>query len=133
MVMFGPSLRILATATHTPTSAAMIGMVHTSESLVCFLGTALDSGMGPGGVCGSAMCNLAQIGGVPDQSRVERLDRQHRQYYNRREEKEARPRLHRHQRLKLDQRGGKGVDEHVNHRPASDELDDPVHPDALPV
>ena len=71
--------------------------------------------------------------GIPDQPRIEGLDREHRQHHHRREEKQARPRLHRHQRLELDQRGGEGVDEHVDHRPASDELDHPVEPDPLRV
>ena len=44
---------------------------------------------------------------------------------------QSRPRFHRHQWLELDQRRGEGVDEHVDHRPASDELDHPVQPEAL--
>ena len=71
--------------------------------------------------------------GVPDQPRVEGFDRKHRQHHHGCEEKQSRSRLHRHQRLELDQGGGKGVDEHVNHRPAADELDDSVEPHPLLV
>src|SRR5580700_1850967 len=42
IVILGPSLRNLVTATQTPTSAATIGITQTRESLVCPLGTALD-------------------------------------------------------------------------------------------
>jgi hypothetical protein len=44
IVIFGPSLRIRATATQTPSAAARTGMIQTRESRVCFLGTALESG-----------------------------------------------------------------------------------------
>src|SRR5215469_7213075 len=122
IVIFGPSLRILVTATHRPTTVATIGMIHTSESLVFFLATALDSGIEPDGVCGSAMVNLLRICSVPNQARVERLDREHRQHHYRGEEEQAGPWLDRHQGLKLDQCRGKGVHEYVNHGPTSDEL-----------
>jgi len=50
-----------------PTTAATIGITQTIESLVCFLETARDSGIGPGGISGSAMCNLFHVDGVPAQ------------------------------------------------------------------
>ncbi len=38
IVILGPSLKTLVTATHAPTSAATIGMNQTRESRVRFLG-----------------------------------------------------------------------------------------------
>ena len=44
-MIFGPSLRIRATATQTPSAAARAGMIQTRESRVCFVGTAFESGL----------------------------------------------------------------------------------------
>src|ERR1700683_2514510 len=127
MVIFGPSLITRVTATHAPTIAARIGMNQTSESRVRFLGTFLDSGTEERvGGSRSGISNLFRIClyrtcSVPDQPRIERLDRQHRKHHYRREKDQAWPRLDRHQRLQLDQGRGEGVDDYIDHRPASHE------------
>ena len=43
------------------------------------------------------------------------------------------PGIDRHERRQLHERHDERVDEHVEHRPAPDELDDAVEPRALPV
>src|SRR5271170_3291555 len=116
MVIVGPWLRILVTATQTPTSAATIGITQTGEILVCFLATARDWGTGGSGVCCSTMYNLLGADGVPDKTWVKGLNRKHRQHHHRGEEDEPRSGFNRHQRLELDQGCGKSVDEHVDHR-----------------
>src|SRR5579871_2235273 len=129
IVIFGLSLLILATPTQTPTSPAAIGTSQTREGRVRFLGTALDTA-----TCMSSWSGIlapCRAHGIPDQPRVEGLDGEHREHDDRGEEKQTHRRLHRHERLKLHERGGKGVDEHIDHRPASDELDHPVELDAL--
>ena len=115
IVILGPSLRTLVTAIQTPASAATIGMIQTSDSRVRLLGTAFESGTEGIGVPRSGMLNLFRDCGIPDQPRIEGLDREHRQHHHRREKEQARPRLHRHQRLKLNQGRGEGVDENVDH------------------
>src|SRR5271156_1263027 len=132
MVILGPSLSTRVTATHAPTIAARIGMNQTSESRVRFLGTFLDSGTDERGGSRSGISNLFRTClyrtcGIPDEPRIERLDRQHRKHHHRREEDQAGPRLDRHQWLQLDQGRGESIDEYIDHRPASDELDHPVH------
>src|SRR5579863_1155113 len=131
IVILGPSLMTLVTATHTPTNAAKIGMNQTNESRVRLLDTALELGTGGIGVSGSGMLNLFRTGGIPDQARVEGFDRKHRQHHDRRKKKQAGRGRHRHQWLELNQGCGEGVDEHIDHRPASDEVDHSIHPDAL--
>src|SRR5215510_1641704 len=126
MVIFGPSARIRVTATQAPAIAATMGMIQTSESRVCFLPTALESGTFGGNPSPSAMANLSRACRIPDQTRVKGLDAKHRQHHHRREEEQAGTRFHRHERLQLDERGGEGVDEDVDHRPAPDEADHAV-------
>src|SRR6202041_342852 len=138
IVIVGPSLNTRVTATHAPTTAARIGMNQTSESRVRFLGTFLDSGTDDRGGSRSGICNLFRICllrtyRIPDQSRIERLDREHRKDHDRREEDQARSRFHRHEWLKLNQSSGEGIDEYVDHRPASYELDHPIHTNPLLV
>src|SRR5580693_1352725 len=108
IVISGPSLSTLVTATHAPTTAARIGMNQTSESRVRLLGTVLDSGTEERGGSLSGICDLFRIGllpayRIPNQPRIERFDREHREHHHRREEDQAGPRLNRHQRLKLNQ------------------------------
>src|SRR5580704_5658119 len=129
--MLGPSLKNLVTATQTPTSAATIGMNHTTESRVRFLDTTLESGTAGLGICGSGMLNLVHAGGVPDEPRVERFDRQHREYDHGREKQQTGRRLHRHQRLQLNQSRSESIDKDIDHRPASDELDGTIEADTL--
>src|SRR5205809_2001649 len=131
MVIFGPSARILVTATQTPAIAATIGTSQTTESRVRFLGTFLDSGTY--GAWFSGTLHLRPAGCIPDETGVERFDREHRQHHDCREEEQPGSRLDRHERLKLHECRGESVDEHVDHRPASDEFDHPVETDALYV
>src|ERR1700730_17006010 len=111
MVIVGPSLNTRVIATHAPTTAARIGMNQTSDSRVRFLGTFLDSGTDERGGSRSGISNLFRICllrtyRIPDQPRIERFDREHRKYDHRREEDQARSRLHRHERMELDQISG---------------------------
>src|SRR5271170_6447979 len=86
MVISGPCSRIFVTAIHTPATAATMGMTQTSESRVRFLGTALASGtlenFSVSGMLHLAFDFLCR-GGIPDQPRVERFDRQHGQDHDR--------------------------------------------------
>src|SRR5262249_2104262 len=102
MVIFGPSPRILVTATQAPAIAATMGMIQTRENRVCFLLTALDSGACGSDSWSSGMANLSRAARIPDQTRVEGLGAEHRQHHHRREEEEAGARFHRHERLELD-------------------------------
>src|ERR1022692_2750614 len=114
IVILGPWLMILVTATQVPATAATIGMIQTSESRVRFLGTTFASGTWGSGLSLSGMLNLLRTCGIPDQSRIKGLDREHRQHHHRGEEKKPGRRLHRHERLKLDEGDGEGVDKHVH-------------------
>src|SRR6266576_1749610 len=124
IVIFGPSLRILVTATQTPVSAATMGTIQTTESRVRFLTTVRASPTWGSGGSRSGIPHLSRAQGIPDQSGIERLDREHRQHHDSREEDQPQRRLHRHEWLELHERGGEGVDEYVDHRPAPDELHD---------
>src|SRR5579859_3154377 len=103
MVISGPWLRILLTATHNPTTVARTGMIQTSEGQVCLLGTVFDSGT-VGGFSGSAISTSLLLRGVPNKARIERLSRKHGQHHHRGEKEKPRLGLDRHQRVKLDKR-----------------------------
>src|SRR5262245_37405884 len=102
MVILGPWPRILVTATQTPATAATIGTSHTSERRVRRLATARASGTGGS----SGISHLSRALRIPDEPRVEGLDREHGQHHDGREERQAGPRLDRHERLELDERRG---------------------------
>src|SRR5262249_43158798 len=108
MVIFGPSARIRVTATHAPAIAATMGTIQTRESRVCFLPTALESGMFGGDPSPSAMANLSRACRIPDQTRVKGLDAEHRQHHHRREEEQAGTRFHRPERLRTAEPCGRG-------------------------
>ena len=59
IVIFGPSLRIRVTATHTPASAATMGTIQTRESRVRFLATVRDSATWGSGWSRSGMLYLS--------------------------------------------------------------------------
>src|SRR6266700_2602742 len=121
MVMVGPSLRMRWTAIPRATTAARIGMIQTTE-IRMLLRTTVACGRSGRSAC-SAIVSLRVVAGIPDEARVEGLGRDHRQHDHGREEQHARTGLHPHQRLQLHESDGERVDEHVEHRPASDELD----------
>ena len=106
------------------------GTIQTRESRVCFLGHGPRLGH-EAGRSDQAWRGLAPRDRIPDQPRIEGLDREHRQHHDRREEEQAGRRPHRHERLQLHERRGEGVDEDVDHRPAADQLDHAVEPHAL--
>ena len=85
MVMVGPSLMMRWTAIPTATTAARIGMIQTMEIRARLWGTTVACGI-PEGSRESAMVSLPDVGGVPDESGVESLGRDHRQHDDRREE-----------------------------------------------
>src|SRR5215468_8984861 len=131
MVMVGPSVRIRSTAIPTAITAARIGMIHTMEIRELFFETTVacaSSSRSP-----SAMFALLRRGGIPDETGVEGHRRQHGQDDHGGEEDHARTGLYGHQRLQLHERDGEGVDEHVQHRPAPDHLDQLIQPGPVAV
>ena len=136
IVIFGPSLRILVTATQTPTSAATIGMNHTSDRRVRLFGHGSRFGYRRSGLSRSIMCTFygplwpladgrgSQISRGSNDSTASIVSTTTAAKKN-----SPGPGSTDIERLELDQGGREGVDEHVDHRPASDELDHPVQPD----
>src|SRR5262249_18763353 len=127
MVMVGPSLRTCWTAIPMATTAATIGMIQTTETRARLLGTTVARGSVSRSLVSSMVAPLGECR-VPDESRIEGFGGDHRQPPHRREEQHPRPGLHRHQGLELDERDGERVDEHVQHRPAADVLDQAIQP-----
>src|SRR5262245_14492220 len=125
MVMLGPSLSSRCTATPIATNAARIGMIQTGEMREGLGATTLARGISRDPAL-SAMCHARPVMRIPQQARIERLRRQHRENDHGHEEWHSGTGLHRHQRLQLHQRHHEGVHEHVQHRPAADEIDDPI-------
>src|SRR5215468_462731 len=131
MVMVGPSVRIRSTAIPTAITAARIGMIHTMEIRELLFETTLacaSSSRSP-----SAMFALPGRAGIPDETGVEGHRRQHGQDHHGGEEDHARTGLHGHERLQLYERHGEGIDEHIQHRPATNDLDEAIEPRAIPV
>src|SRR5215467_12532079 len=127
MVMVGPSVRIRSTAI----TAARMGMIHTMEIRELFFETTVacaTSSRSP-----SAMIALPGRAGIPDETGVKGHRRQHGQDDHGGKEDHARTGLHGHERLQLHERHREGVDEHVEHRPATDDLDQPIQPGSVAV
>src|SRR5215475_1999214 len=93
MVMVGPSLRMRWIAIPSATTAARIGMSHTTEMRVRRCRVTVASGRGGSSTCLAMVSSLGPS--VPDQARIERLGRHHRQHHHRREEQHAGTRLDR--------------------------------------
>src|SRR6267143_4941009 len=106
------------------TSAARIGMIQTAETRMRWRGTAIASGRW----CRS---DWSVMRGVPEETGIERRRCKHGQDHHRGEERQPRARLRCHQRLKLNQRDDERYDEHVEHRPAPDQLDQAVQAGAI--
>src|SRR5512139_1643752 len=98
IVIVGPSLRMRWTAIPTPTSAARTGMIHTIDRRLRLGATTVACGSSTSSL-GSAMRAPARLVGVPDQPRIERVGRDHRQHDHRHEVHDADARRHRHQRV----------------------------------
>src|SRR5262245_3867479 len=130
MVMVGPSLRTRWTAIPMATTAARIGMTQTTEMRTRRRGTTVACGRSSRSML-SGMTVPPGHGRVPDQAGIEGLRRYHRQHDDRREEEHPQAGLHRHQGLELYEGDGERVDEHVQHRPAADELDHAIQPGAV--
>src|SRR5262252_6098124 len=131
MVMVGPSVRMRSTAIPTAITAARMGMIHTIEMRELLFETTLacaSSSRSP-----SAMISLPGRAGIPDETGVEGHRRQHGQDDHGGEEDHARTGLYGHQRLQLHERDGEGVDEHVQHRPAPDDLHQTIQSGPVPV
>src|SRR5215467_3974910 len=130
MVMVGPSVRIRSTAIPRAMTAARMGMIHTMEIRELFRDTVAcaSSSRSP-----SAMFALPGRASIPDETGVEGHRRQHGQDDHRSEEDHARAGFHGHERLQLHERHGEGVDEHVEHRPAPDDLDQPIQSGSVAV
>src|SRR5215813_12529487 len=131
MVMVGPSVRIRSTAIPTAATAARIGMIHTMEIRELFLDTTVACTTSPRSP--SAMISLPGRAGIPDESGVEGHRRQHGQDDHGGEEDHAWTGLHGHEQLQLHEGDGEGIDEHVEHRPAPDHLDQPIQPGPVAV
>src|ERR1019366_7809344 len=112
------------------TTAARIGMIHTTEIRKRFERATLACGKSLGSFS-SAMDGLAGIDAVPDQTRIKGFGREHGQHHHGGEKQHTLARRHRHQRLQLHQGHGEGVDEHIEHRPSADDYDQPIEPCAL--
>src|SRR4026207_1834286 len=132
MVTVGPSVMSRWMAMPRPITAARIGMIHTTEIFVRRGRDTVACGRSPGWT-GAGMTHLPAAAGVPDQTRIEAPHRDDGQDHHRHEEDHPGPRLHRHERLQLHERNREGVDEHVQHRPPTDDLDHPVQPAPIAV
>src|SRR5262245_31250046 len=121
IVIVGPSLSTRCTAIPSATTAATIGITHTTDTRARRRGTTTACATPPPSTGSSAMAS-PRPGSVPDQPRIEGLRRQHCQHDHRGEEQDTGPRLDRHQRLELHERDRERVHEHVQHRPAADRL-----------
>src|SRR5215467_625616 len=131
MVMVGPSVRIRSTAIPTAITAARMGMIHTMEIRELFFETTVacaSSSRSP-----SAMFALLRRAGIPDETGVEGHRRQHGQDDHPGEEDHTRAGLHGHERLQLHEGNGERIDEHVEHRPAPDDLDQTIEPSPVAV
>src|SRR5499433_265451 len=131
MVMVGPSVRMRSTAIPIAITAARMGMIHTIEMRELFFETTVacaSSSRSP-----SAMFALLRRAGIPDETGLEGHRRQHGQDDHRGEEDHTRAGLHGHERLQLHEGHGERIDEHVEHRPAPDDLDQPVQPGPVAV
>src|SRR5215813_10935976 len=131
MVMVGPSVRMRSTAIPTAITAARMGMIHTIEMRELFFETTVpcaSSSRSP-----SAMFALPGRARIPDETGVKGHRRQHGQDDHRGEEDHTRTGLHGHERLQLHEGHSERIDEHVEHRPAPDDLDQPVQPGPVAV
>src|SRR5215831_11645762 len=131
MMMVGPSVRIRSTAIPTAITAARMGMIHTMEIRELFFETTVACATSPRSPSG--MISLPGRAGIPDETGVEGHRRQHGQDDHGGEEDHARTGLHGHERLQLHEGDGEGVDEHVEHRPAPDDLDQAIQPGPVAV
>src|SRR5882724_2958936 len=131
-VMVGPSVTMRWTAIPMATTAARMGMSQITERRARFGGSTVACGTGSRPV-GSGMAALPVRARIPDQARVEGLHGKHRQHHHGHEEHHPGPGLHRHERLELDEGDGKGVDEHIEHGPPPDDLDQAVQARAVAI
>src|SRR5262249_1832846 len=131
MIISGPSLRILVTATQTPGGGDTSGVSETPEGGVRWGESPLDCGRVGRVVRSSAILNSLFASRVPNQTAIERLDRQHCQHHDHREKKQPGTRLDRHERLELYQGRCEGVDKNIHHRPPPDDLNHAKESNAL--
>src|SRR5262245_5127335 len=132
IVMVGPSLSTRCTARPTATSAASNGMIQMIEIRVRLPEATVASGNSSSRLLSTMLVPPgSRCGRIPDKRRVEGPCREHRQHHDCPEEDDPWARLHRHQGLELHERDRERGDEHVEHRPAADELDEPVETDAV--
>src|SRR5262245_35325875 len=104
IVTVGPRSRIAFAASHAPTTTATNGMIQMSCGVQRRGGAATASGRS--GRFGSRRASgMLPLRGVPDQSRVEALGREHRQHDHRAKRDRARSGPDVHQTPELDERG----------------------------
>src|SRR5262245_37908845 len=104
IVTVGPRSRIAFAASHAPTSTATNRMIQMSCDAQRRENAATASGKsGRFGSCRAS--GMLSLRGVPDQSRVEGLGREHRQHDHRPERDRARAGPDIHQTPELDERG----------------------------
>src|SRR4051794_39559794 len=99
MVIVGPVSRMRVTAIQAPARAATMGTSHTGEKRVRLFAIRFASGTGGSWMGWSAMLglDLHLAPRIPDQTRIEGLHGEHRQYHHRGEEQQARSRGDAHQ------------------------------------
>src|SRR5271170_4590806 len=112
MVMVGPSFRARWIAMPRAITAARIGMIHTTEMRRRFLRSRVASGSSFNSVS-LGMTHLVRFSGIPDQTRIEGLGRQHGEHHHRREEQHPLTRRDGHQGLQLHQRHGERVGKYI--------------------
>src|SRR5215470_4511243 len=105
-------------------------MIQITEMRLRFGRTTVACGMSPDRGGSTIEC-LPFERSVPEQARVEGLRRKHGEHHHGHEEHHTRAGLDGHQRLQLYQRHDERINEHVEHRPAADELDHAIHTGAL--
>src|SRR5271167_767946 len=92
MLIVGPALRMRCTAIPMATTAARIGMIHTTDIRKPFCRDTLASGR----LLRSFSLGIAKfvrVCGIPDQARVEGFGREHGQYHHGGKEQHAWTRL----------------------------------------
>src|SRR5258705_10089475 len=131
-VMVGPSVTMRWTAIPMATTAARIGMIQMTERRVRRGGSTVAWGRGSR-PAESGMAALPLLACIPDQAGIEGLHGEHGEHHHRHEEHHPGPRLHRHERLELDEGHRERVDEDIEHRPPPDDLDQAIQPRAVVV
>src|SRR5882724_9669459 len=124
MVMVGPREASACQASHAAASAAIAGMSQTIEIRWRRFGAGNSEGK-------SISSATADRRGIPDQTWVEARSGDHRRHDNASESENSKARFDGCNLPQCDEGREKGSNEHVDGRPATNELDEPVETRAL--